>query len=73
MEIRFLTADDAIAWSSLRLESLKRDPEAFSSSVEEHYTLSLEEIQRRLGSGWRDRSWERSSIGYAGFQEWNRS
>jgi ribosomal protein S18 acetylase RimI-like enzyme len=48
MEIRFLTADDAPVYSLLRLEMLERDPEAFSSSVEEHRALSLDEIEERL-------------------------
>ena len=54
MEIRFLTADDAVEWSRLRLEALKGDPEAFSSSVEEHQTLSLVDIKKRLGSSAED-------------------
>ncbi len=49
MEIRILTADDAAEWSRLRLEALRQDPSAFSSSVEEHQALPLEEIKRRLG------------------------
>jgi ribosomal protein S18 acetylase RimI-like enzyme len=50
MEIRLLTADDACEWSRLRRESLEGDPEAFSSSAEEHQALSLEEVRMRLGS-----------------------
>jgi ribosomal protein S18 acetylase RimI-like enzyme len=50
MEIRFLTGEDAPEWWRLRLESLEGDPEAFGSSAEEHQTLSLEEVRRRLGS-----------------------
>jgi ribosomal protein S18 acetylase RimI-like enzyme len=50
MEIRYLTADDASTYSTLRLESLERDAEAFSASAEEHRTLSAEEIRRRLSS-----------------------
>jgi len=72
MEIRFLTGDDANEWSRLRLEALKGDPEAFSSSVEQHRTLSLEEIRRRLGSGSSDSFVvgafaENTLVGMAGF------
>jgi ribosomal protein S18 acetylase RimI-like enzyme len=49
MEIRFLTGDDAAEYSRLRLEALEGDPEAFSSSAEEHRTISLAEIRNRLG------------------------
>jgi ribosomal protein S18 acetylase RimI-like enzyme len=48
IEIRFLTADDAEAYSAVRLEALERDPEAFSSSAEEHKKLTLSEIKIRL-------------------------
>jgi len=51
MEMRFLSAADAGEWSRLRLEALQSDPEAFSSSAEEHKALSLDEIKKRLGSG----------------------
>jgi hypothetical protein len=51
MEIRFLTADDAAEWWRLRLESLERDPEAFSASAEDHQSLKLEDVRSRLGSG----------------------
>ena len=54
MEIRVLNGEDAAEWSRLRLEALKGDPEAFSSSVEQHKTLTLDDIRRRLGSGVRD-------------------
>jgi ribosomal protein S18 acetylase RimI-like enzyme len=50
MEIQIVTADHAAQWSRLRLEALERDPEAFSSSVEEHKKLTLDEIRKRLGS-----------------------
>jgi ribosomal protein S18 acetylase RimI-like enzyme len=49
VEIRFLTANDASEWWRLRLEALEGDPEAFSSSVEEHQALSQEDVRRRLG------------------------
>jgi ribosomal protein S18 acetylase RimI-like enzyme len=48
IEIRLLTADDAAAYSDLRLESLEREPEAFGSSPQEHRKLSQEDIQRRI-------------------------
>jgi ribosomal protein S18 acetylase RimI-like enzyme len=54
MHIRFLTAEHANEWSRLRLEALKGDPEAFSSSVEEHHALAPGEIKRRLGSSAED-------------------
>jgi ribosomal protein S18 acetylase RimI-like enzyme len=50
VEIRVLTADDVAAYSDCRLRALDRDPEAFSSSVEEHLLLSEEEIRRRLSA-----------------------
>ena len=50
MDIRFLTAEDASEWSRLRLESLERDPAAFSSSVEEHQALPVEEVKKRLSA-----------------------
>lgn len=51
MEIRFLIPDDAAAWLKLRLEALERDPEAFSASLEEYRSLTLDEVRRRLWSG----------------------
>lgn len=51
MEIRLLTSNDANEWWRLRLEALQGDPEAFSSSAEEHQSLSLEDVRSRLGSG----------------------
>jgi GNAT superfamily N-acetyltransferase len=48
IEIRLLTDNDTDAWWKLRLEALERDPEAFSSSVEDHLKLSRDEIRRRL-------------------------
>ncbi|HXJ42326.1 MAG TPA: GNAT family N-acetyltransferase [Bryobacteraceae bacterium] len=50
MEIRFLNTDDAGEWLRLRLEALKHDPEAFSASLEEYESLSVEEVKRRLWS-----------------------
>jgi len=54
MEIRLLTADDASEWLRLRLEALTNDPEAFSSSVEEHHALTPEGVRVRLGSSAED-------------------
>ncbi len=50
IDIRFLTSDDAAEWSGLRLEALQQDPAAFSSSVEEHRTLPIEEVKKRLSA-----------------------
>ena len=50
MDIRFLTSDDANEWSRLRLQALQGDPEAFSSSVEEHQILTSEDVARRIAS-----------------------
>lgn len=50
MEIRLLTGDDASEYWKLRLEALEGDPEAFSSSAEEHKALSMDEVKRRLGA-----------------------
>jgi ribosomal protein S18 acetylase RimI-like enzyme len=53
-EIRLLVPDDAGEWGRLRLESLRNDPEAFSSSPEDHQSLKMEDVRKRLdatGSG----------------------
>jgi ribosomal protein S18 acetylase RimI-like enzyme len=49
VRIRPLTADDSAEWSRLRLEALECEPEAFSSSPEEHRALTMKEIMSRLG------------------------
>jgi ribosomal protein S18 acetylase RimI-like enzyme len=49
MEIRYLTPEDAGEWLRLRLEALQGDPEAFSASLEEYQSLSLEKVRKRLG------------------------
>jgi ribosomal protein S18 acetylase RimI-like enzyme len=50
MDIRLLTTNDASEYWRLRLEALEGDPEAFSSSAEEHKALSMDEVKRRLGA-----------------------
>jgi ribosomal protein S18 acetylase RimI-like enzyme len=53
-QIRLLTADNASDWRRLRLESLQNDPTAFSSSAEDHHSLSEEEVRKRLNSDQRE-------------------
>jgi ribosomal protein S18 acetylase RimI-like enzyme len=50
VDTRVLTSDDVEAYWRCRLEALERDPEAFSSSVEDHLKLSRDEIRRRLSA-----------------------
>ena len=50
-DLRPLTPDDAADWLRLRLEALRGDPEAFSASLEEYESLSIEEVKKRLWSG----------------------
>jgi ribosomal protein S18 acetylase RimI-like enzyme len=48
MEIRRLTAEDAESYQQLRLEALQREPLAFTESVAEHLSLTLQMIKTRL-------------------------
>jgi len=51
MHIRLLTSADTDEWCRLRLESLEQDPEAFSSSAQEHRNLTVPEVRTRLDMG----------------------
>jgi ribosomal protein S18 acetylase RimI-like enzyme len=48
VNLRFLAAEDAAIYTEIRREALEHDPEAFSSSTEEHERLTLAEITSRL-------------------------
>jgi ribosomal protein S18 acetylase RimI-like enzyme len=49
-EIRLLTPDDGGEWWRLRQESLRNDPEAFSSSAGDDQSLKAEDVRQRLSS-----------------------
>jgi len=73
VEIRRLTDQDASAYYGLRLEALETEPQAFSSSPEEHRALTPAVIAKRLGSSPEDRSFvlaacvDDALVGMAGF------
>ncbi|MFD1954390.1 GNAT family N-acetyltransferase [Paenibacillus thailandensis] len=48
MNIRLLTADDALAYRTIRLESLLTNPEAFSASYEEESAYPIDRFSSRL-------------------------
>jgi len=49
LEIRKLTQRDAALWWNLRLEMLEREPQAFSSSAEDHRKTTVEMAAARIG------------------------
>lgn len=49
--IRLLTPADASAYHDLRLEALRRHPEAFGASLEDEAARSPETVARRLDAG----------------------
>ena len=51
MKTRLLTAVDAAAYQSLRLEGLREAPSAFTASHEDESSTALAEIARRLSPG----------------------
>lgn len=69
---RILTADDAAAWRTIRLEALESDPEAFGASIEAHHKLTDAEIRSRLAFDMEERFVvgafsENELVGTAGF------
>jgi ribosomal protein S18 acetylase RimI-like enzyme len=50
IQIRLLTSEDADEWWRLRLESLQRDPQAFSASVEDGQSLTADDVRKRFNS-----------------------
>ncbi len=50
MQVRFLTPNDSDEYWRFRLEMLEGEPNAFSSSAEEHHSLDRNELHRRIGS-----------------------
>jgi ribosomal protein S18 acetylase RimI-like enzyme len=50
IQIRLLTSEDADEWWRLRLESLQRDPQAFSASAEDGQSLTADDVRKRFNS-----------------------
>jgi ribosomal protein S18 acetylase RimI-like enzyme len=75
IEIRRLTENDAQDFYLLRLEALEREPQAFSSSPEEHRSMTIETVAKRLGVAAGDRNFVLGAIandrlvGMAGFYQ----
>jgi len=73
IEIRRITEADGEAFYSLRLEALEGEPQAFSSSPEEHRALTLDDVAKRLGMDSEDRNFvlgafvDERVVGMAGF------
>jgi len=51
MEIRILTALDALEYWRIRQEALRGDPWAFSASPDDPESVNLEDVKKRLGTG----------------------
>jgi hypothetical protein len=49
LDIRILTAADAMSFCHLCLEALETQPEAFSASADEHRATSVADVAARLG------------------------
>jgi ribosomal protein S18 acetylase RimI-like enzyme len=75
IEIRRLTEEDATEFYRLRLEALEREPQAFSSSPEEHRAMTHATVAQRLGIGSGDRNFvlgaliEEQLVGMVGFYQ----
>lgn len=73
IQVRQITEADIAAFYSLRLEALENEPLAFSSSAEDHLSLSQAELLKRLGCGQGEHSYVLAAfqgeqvVGMAGF------